>query len=170
MPEPVNTKAAFRRSLRLDSLDALLAEARALAQADAAGTLHATGNWSLGQTLGHIAGWMNTGFDGYPPGIPPMPWFLKLLLRGFKRKFLEQGLPAGVRIKGLAQGTAFTDPLSTAEGLDRLTRAVARMQAGTPTGPHPVFGSMRPQDWINLNLRHAELHLGFLHPTAPNSR
>jgi hypothetical protein len=32
-----------------------------------------------------------------------------------------------------------------------------------PAGPNPVLGKLSHQDWIKLNLRHAELHQSFFH-------
>ena len=50
-----------------------------------------------------------------------------------------------------------------AEGAARLRKAVARLQAGEPARyDSPAFGPMNHEERIQLNLRHAELHLSFL--------
>lgn len=163
MQQAVNTKAADARTLRFASLDELLAEVDRLIEADRAGTLRHTGNWTLGQTLGHLAGWMDYAFDGYPPRLRP-PWFIKVLLNMRRQKYLTASLPRGVRIPGLKGGTMAIDELSTDEGATRLRAAVARLMAECPSQPNPIFGPLTHEQWTQLNLRHGELHLGFQHP------
>jgi hypothetical protein len=36
-----------------------------------------------------------------------------------------------------------------------------RLRREPPTGPHVIFGRLPHEDWIKLQLRHAELHLSF---------
>jgi hypothetical protein len=72
-------------------------------------------------------------------------------------------MPAGVRIPGTKDGTFGTEPLSTSEGADRLRRAFQRLLSDEPARyDSPAFGPMSHADRIQLNLRHAELHLSFL--------
>lgn len=55
------------------------------------------------------------------------------------------------------------DKLPTAEAVDRLLAALARLQrAEQAPFDSPAFGRMSHDDRIRLNLRHAELHLGYL--------
>src|SRR5207244_91073 len=62
---PVDTaKIADRRVLRFDSLDQMLAEVDRLVDAERIGRLKRLGNWTLGQTLGHLATWMEFGYTG----------------------------------------------------------------------------------------------------------
>ena len=50
------------------------------------------------------------------------------------------------------------------EGLRRYRAAMERLRATAPTIPNPVFGRLTHEQWIQLNLRHAELHLSFQIP------
>lgn len=147
--------------VKLATFDDMLAEVDRLIASERAGTLEPTGNWTLGQTLGHLAGWMSYPYDGYPPDLRP-PWFVKLVLRGKKNKFFTAGMPRGVRIPKIEGGTKSTEPLSTEEGAARLRKAAARMKAHAPTIPNPIFGPLTHEEWIGMNLRHAELHLGYM--------
>jgi hypothetical protein len=55
------------------------------------------------------------------------------------------------------------DDMPTREAADRLKQAFRRLESGEPAKFHsPAFGAMSHEDRIRLNLRHAELHLGFL--------
>jgi hypothetical protein len=152
-----------RRSLRFNSVDELLADIERIVKADNAGKLRCTGNWTAGQAMGHVAAWINYSYDGYPLGPPP--WIIRVMLRFLKKKYLRQGMPAGVEIPKVQGGTFATEPLSTAEGAARLRKALARLTSGEPARfPSPAWGEMPVEERIALNLRHAELHLSFLHP------
>jgi hypothetical protein len=159
---PVDTgKLAGRRILRFESIDAMMAEVDRLVAAERAGRLRRLGNWSLGQTLGHLATWAEYGYTGSPLKVPFLiRWFLRLR----KRQFLYGPMRAGVKIPGVEGGTLATEPLSLDEGLGRLQRVMARLKSEAPTAPNPIFGPLQHAEGIALNLRHAELHLGFLAP------
>jgi hypothetical protein len=159
---PVDTsKVTDRRKLRFESIDQVLAEVQRLAEADRAGRLGQLGNWTLGQTLGHLAAWAEYGYTGAPLHVP---WLIKWIARLQKRRFLYGPMRAGVKIPRLEGGTLATDALPLDEGLARYQRVMERLQVEPPTAPSPVFGPLTHEESISLNLRHAELHLGFLVP------
>lgn len=154
-------KVADRRTLRYRSIEELLADIDKIVAADGAGTLRRTGNWTAGQIFGHLATWICYGWEGYP--MKP-PWFISFILHRKKTKYLRDGLPSGVRIPRVEGGTTGTEVLSTHEGATRLRHAVARLQSGEPCKHDSAFGPMPHEERIQFNLRHAELHLSFLHP------
>jgi Protein of unknown function (DUF1569) len=156
-------KVTDRRQLRFASLEEAVRDAEALAEAERRGTLRSVGNWTLGQAIGHIAFWARAPLDGYPE-MPQMPWLLRKLLPLFKNGFLNKRLPAGGRIPGVPAGTFGLDLLATDEALAQLRTAFERLARETPTVPNPMFGELTHEEWIKLNLRHAELHLTFFHP------
>src|SRR5262249_46932126 len=76
---PVNTgKVSGGRMLRFESIDEVLAEVDRLAEADRAGRLRNLGNWTLGQTLGHLACWAEYGYTGTPMKVP---FYIRWILR-----------------------------------------------------------------------------------------
>lgn len=156
-------KATERRKLRFQSLDELSSEIDRIVSADAAGRLRTTGNWTAGQVFGHLASWINYGWDGYP--FPTPPWFVRFFLKFMRKKYLRDGMPAGVKIPKADGGTYGTERLTTTDGAERLRKALQRLRNGEePRHQSPAFGPMSYEERIALNLRHAELHLGFLHP------
>jgi len=164
MPAPaVNTKSAEHRKLRFNDLNDLRTEIARIAAAESAGTLRTTGNWTAGQTFNHLATWINFGYDGFPDSLQP-PLVVKLALKFLKGRFLNSGLPKGVRIGKIPGGTLGIEPTTTSDGLATLIAAINRAERSPPTHPSPVFGMMSHDDFIRGTLRHAELHLGFLHP------
>lgn len=158
----VNTAKADRRALHFANIDALLAEVNRIVSADRSGRLRCTGNWTAGQAFNHVATWIDYGYDGYPLGPPP--FFIRWILRWKIKTYLRDGLPSGVRIPGVEGGTFAVEVVPTEKAADHLRRSLARLKSGEAC-PHdsPAFGPMSHADRIALNLRHAELHLGFLH-------
>ena len=141
----------------------MLADAGQLAAADRDGRLEHTGNWSLGQALGHIAGWAGTPYDGYPPNMPKPPRIITFLLRALKGRFLKKGVPPGIRMRGVEAGALFKEPLSTDAGLARLRSAFTRIRTTQPIHPNVIFGDLARDEVEQMNLRHAELHMSFFH-------
>lgn len=159
---PVDTgKLANRRKLRFASIDEVFADVDRLLAAESAGRLNRMGNWTFGQTLGHLGAWAGYCFEGYP--IKP-PRVIGWILRLRRNSFIHGAMPAGVRIPGTKDGTVALDPLSTEEGYARFRRAFERLRDQRPPDRHPFLGAMTHGDWTALNLRHAELHLSFLSP------
>ncbi len=154
-------KVQERRRLRFSSVDELRAEIDRVLAAECAGTLRRSGNWTAGQAFGHLATWINFAYDGYPMRLP---WFIRLLVRRKLKHYLAGEMDAGVRIPRVAGGTFGTEPLSADEGATRLRAALDRMEREPARHDSPAFGKLPEAQRIALNLRHAELHLGFLLP------
>ncbi len=68
---------------------------------------------------------------------------------------------AGARIPKVPNGTLGTELMSTEEGLSSFRANFQRIAAECPTRPNVIFGPLTHDEWINLHLRHAELHLSF---------
>ncbi len=160
---PVDTgKVTDRRHLHFDSIDQVLAEADRLVEAERVGRLKHVGNWTLGQVLGHLACWAEYAYTGAPLKVP---FFIRWILRLRKNSFLYKPMKPGVRIPGLQCGTLATEPMPLDEALPRFRKAIERLKTEAPTVPNVIFGPMTHEEWIAINLRHAELHLGFMVPT-----
>lgn len=159
----VNTKKSEYRKLRFASGHDVIAEAERIVAAERAGTLRRTGNWSVGQNFGHLATWIEYAMDGYPPSVSPPP-LVRFAMKFLKGRFMKGPLPRGIKISNLPGGTLGQEEMATADALERLRRAWTRLMATPPTVPNPLFGPMTHEEWIKSHLRHAELHLGYLHP------
>ena len=153
-----------RRKLRFETVDDAIVEAARLVAAEREGRLARAGNWSLGKTLGHLATWANFAFEGYPPEVSaPMP--VRLVARAMRSRILDKGMMTGVKIGRLPDGTLGVEEMPADVGLERLTAALRRLANSPPTAQNPVFGRLTHEQWVQLNLRHAELHLGFQVPS-----
>jgi hypothetical protein len=154
-------KVSGRRSLRFESLDEMMADAKRLAEAERASRLKRLGNWTLGQALGHIAQWMEYAYT--PAPLNP-PFFIRWFLRMQRKKYIHGTMKPGVRIPNVEGGTLGTSSMSLDEGLARLQKVVDRLKREAPTVESRAFGPMTHDETIALNLRHAALHLSFFVP------
>ncbi len=161
MTTATKSRTVAYRKLRFGSIADVNIELDKIAELDKTGHLETSGNWTVGQIMAYLAAWIEYGYDGYPMKSPP--WFVRFFLRMRLKKMLEGGFPRGIRIPGIPGGTTGADDIPTAQGISRLRKALARLDAGEEAAfDSPAFGKMSHEDRIRLNLRHAELHLGYL--------
>jgi Protein of unknown function (DUF1569) len=160
MADAIDTsKIIGRRQIHFDSLDDILAEVERLADAK---EMRALGNNSAGQILRHLATAMNKSIDGFthrPPAA--VRFFLRVFL---KRRILMRTMSAGFKLPAAAQSEMWGPAVDLASGLTSIRQAIARLRTETPRQPHPAFGPLLPDEWLQLHCRHAELHLSFLVP------
>jgi hypothetical protein len=150
-----------RRPLRFETIADVQADLDKIQAAHQAGRLRATGNWTPGQILAHVAAWIDYAYDGYP--MKPLPAYIQWGMRFVMRKLIRDGLKPGVRIPGIKGGTTGADAIPTEEGIERLRHSLTRLSSGEVVRfGSPAFGKMSPEECVGLTLRHAELHLSFL--------
>ncbi len=157
--------APVKRPLKFESTDAMLAEARSLLETG----YKSRGNWTLGQTCGHLANWMQYPIDGFPRGPLPiraMLWVMKHTVGpGMKRKILTEGFSGGSPTA--PQSVPQAAELSDQQGLEKLQQAVERLtNYDGPLLPSPLFGAMDKSMLITITLLHAEHHVGYLEPNS----
>ena len=148
-------KVLGRRTVRFESLQEVVQDAVRLA----AGEVRILGNWSFGQILDHLAKAMVMTIDGFEFKAPLL---IRIVARLFmKRRFLAGKMPAGFQFRKGMQDLV-PDEISVADGLERLRRAVERLETETHRAPSPIFGKITVEESNQLQLRHAELHLSFV--------
>lgn len=120
------------------------------------------GKWSFAQILEHLTTTMTASFDGF--GFRA-PWAVRTLLAPLLRKrFLTKPMPAGFNLPARAAVLMPPDEADLSAAVDRFSRALERLERDIPRAEHPVFGVMTPEEWLQLHLRHCELHLSFVVP------
>ena len=157
----IKTSKVIRRKLHFKTIEDLFEELNRIESADRTGSIKSVGNWTVGQILSHLSAWIEYGWDGYPIGAPPffIKWFLVRMCKGI----LRDGMKPGTRIPGVEGGTIGQELAPTEQALARLRSALTRLQQGEVAKfESPAFGPLSNDDRIQLNLRHAELHLSFL--------
>ncbi len=155
----INSKSVSgRRELSFQSFDDMLADAEALVASKSTKTL---GNWPLSQLLTHLSSTIVNSIDGF---AVKAPWFIRLIGPFLKSGMLKNKMAPGIQLPKHALAVAFPTAASAADALSQLRAAVARTKKERMTAPHPAFGKMNHEEWMQLHLRHAELHLSYAVP------
>lgn len=155
---PVNTaRVEGRRKLDYTTFDELLADAERASSVPS----KTLGNWSMGQIFKHISFLMNGSIDGVPIKFP---WHFRVLARIFKRKLIRGAMPAGFQVKPPYDKDLVPGPTTTEQGLADLRASVARVKMEPARVRHPLFGNLTREEWDQVNLKHASLHMSFIVP------
>jgi len=157
-------EVAARRPVSLRTVAELAAEVERVAEAAAAGRVRALGNWSAAQILWHLGRLMEFSFDGFPFRYP---WHLRWgawLLRALSWRWLVAlAFRPGFRNPPAAAALEPDAAVSLAEAAGYLRRQLKRIQSGERmTAASPAEGPLSHEQWVEVHLRHAELHLSFL--------
>ena len=152
---PAETKPD-RRILRFHCYNCIRNDAAKLM----AGPHRTTGKWTLGQQFEHLAITMDMSIDGFGFG---MPLHLRLAGKLLKNRFLTKGFPTGVKLGGRT-AVMIPDTVSDEQGYEHLCRSIERCQNETKRAPSPLLGKLSSDEWEQLHVRHAELHLSFAQP------
>ena len=156
------TNNADRRTLTFDTIDDVIGEVNRIQAADANQTLSVSGQWTAGEILTHLSAWIEYGYEGYP--MDPAPWIVRQGMKLFLRSILKNGMQPGGEIPGVEGGTTGQIKVATETACQRYLVALNRLSSGEAVKfPSPGFGDMSSQKRVKLNLRHAELHLSFIH-------
>lgn len=161
----VDTKTSDRREVTFTTVDGMRADLDALMAAHERGTLRSTGNWTPGQVLEHIAKFWGYALDGFPPGKPPL--LLRIIAQLLFKKGVRRGdtPPPGFKIPDKAAFLRPDDDVTFEQGMGELRAVIDRTEAGTRFIPEsPLFGPLTQDEWRNLQLGHARMHLSFLLP------
>jgi hypothetical protein len=162
---PIDTKhVANRRRVEYESLNALLADA-ALLSASRHKTL---GNWNLAQIFDHLSRSLRVAVEG-TDAVFPLP--ARIFLRPLRKRFFSRPLKPGFHVPPkleavLRPGTG----LSIERSLQDLRDAVVRFERAKKLACHPAFGRLTPEEWRQISLRHAELHMSFVMPGLPATK
>jgi Protein of unknown function (DUF1569) len=156
---PIDTKlVANRRRVQYESLDALLADA----EFQTASGQRTLGNWTLAQILDHLSRSLRVAVDGTDAVFPlPARVFLHLVRKRFFSRPLAPGFHVPPKLEAvLRPGT----DLSIERSLQELREAIVRFERAKEVALHPAFGRLTREEWRQITLRHAELHMSFVVP------
>ena len=154
-----------RRTLKFDSLDAVVRDAEGLLTTG----YEKTGNWDLAQVCNHLADWLRYPVEGFPRAPAPiraMLWVMKKTVGPKKlRAYLAaDAMPVG---KPTMPQTVCTPGGDPAVAVAKLRQSVERLKAHTgELLPSPFFGAMSKDEGIRLQRIHCAHHLSFLVPKS----
>ena len=152
------SKVKGRRELHFAKLDDIQTEAERLASV----RVRQLGNWPLGYSLAHLAGAMKMSLDGVDFKAP---LYIRLFAPLIKKGLLRGPMKPGFQLPKKASEVLIpSGEVSAQDGLNQLRTQIERLNRETQRAPSPVFGPMTREEWDQLHLRHAEMHLSFYVP------
>lgn len=165
----IDTRTAVRRAIVLPTLADLLREidavesaARAIMAGDAHAGVRVTGNWSVGQILQHQARFISCLYHG-PEADGSLA--VRTVRRATRKLTLTRPMTPGTSLPDeIADAISPDIVVYTDAGAAELRAQVQRLaHREINPHPHPIYGSLAHEDWIRYHLRHAELHMSFIH-------
>lgn len=145
-----------RRDLTFHSLDDVLEDVEQFA---ALSTVRTLGNWSFDRLLAHLAMTFRGSIDGFQTQAP---FWIRLIAPFFKKRVISSPLRPGIRLPKSAEADAYPAAGSLQSALDDFRCSVQRAKSERMDKPHPAFGRMTHNEWLQLHLRHCEMHLSFV--------
>jgi len=146
------------RKLHFENFSEAIAEAERLAQVDT----RTTGRFSHGQIIDHLARTLQTVTGDRQ--APAVPFLLRAVLRLMRNRVTQKPMKPGTRLPQKVQPLFWsTEDVPLDQAMTSLRQSVQRFEQCDPFPPHPLFGEMTPEQHRQLQCRHFELHLGFIH-------
>ena len=147
-----------RRPVRYSNLTSVLEDAEFLASHP-----HRTvGQWSYGRIVQHLADSLNKSFDGfnYRAAFP-----IRFVARTFlKKRLLNEPMSPGFKLPKSQEALLPDNSRPVDQAIEEFRKAVSRFEREEPTAEHPALGKLTPAEWVQLHLRHCELHMSFVKP------
>jgi hypothetical protein len=159
MSADVDTKRiSNRRHVHYGDLSEVLADVEQFAATDA----RTLGNWSLAQIFDHLSKSLRVAVDGTDAFFP---WPARLILRPIRARFFSRPMKPGFHVPSKLERVLRPRPgISTEQALQELIEAVRRFESAPELTVHPAFGRLTRDEWTQITLRHAELHISFVVP------
>lgn len=150
-------KPKSRRELHFETMQDILNEVESLAS----GPVISLGKWTPAQNIDHIRSVIRVAHAGTDFKMPLAYRILGKVLKGY---FLKSSFKAGMKTEPIFEPPA---EITMEQALAAFREDVEiASRPGAMSQPSPLFGAMTHEQWVQLNCRHAELHLGFLFPAT----
>jgi len=147
-----------RRQVEYRELADIVSDVRSLATRPCT----TVGAWTFAQNVEHVASAIDMAFDG--AGFKA-PWLARMIIAPLlKKRVLTKPMRAGFRLPRRAAALLPDSDVELENAVRHLETAISRFESETPSHPHPFLGRLTPQEYVQLHLRHAALHLSFVVP------
>lgn len=153
------SKQSPRRDLHFDSIDDIVADLEMLTASD----VETTGQFTFGQIMEHLAITLDLVVGKLSP--PPIPAYMRWFARLGRPLVLSRPMSPGFKLPKQAQAVFWPDSeIDPSEAYAHLKESIDRYNMKDPLPKHPLFGTMNREQCDQLQCRHFELHLSFVHP------
>jgi hypothetical protein len=157
-------RVSNRRQVHLATLEDFAAEVDRIVAAAREGKVLPLGNWSPAQVLWHLARFIEFSIDGFPfRYLRGLSWITRLLRAVAWKWLIKLALRPGFANPPDAAALEPDTSVTLDDAASYLRQQLARIDRGERmTKACSSEGPYSHEQWIYINLRHAELHLSFL--------
>lgn len=152
-----------RRTVRYATLEEFKEDLDSLLE----GSCETVGNWTLAQIIDHIGDTFHASIDGIDYKAP---WFARTFIAPFmKNSVLIKPMKPGIQLPKDAQKFLPPSDVTLEAAVEKVRSGLTRLESELPVADHPFFGKMASEEWMQLHLRHCELHMSFIVPADADS-
>lgn len=150
---------ADRRELSYSSWDEVVSDVERLAS----GSYRTTGNHSFAKIVNHLAITNEMLVGNVVP--PKLPWYFRMLMPLMRSRILEGPVKPGFKLPNERMQQFFwsENELDLGEAIRQFKRSVDEYQSKGPLSVHPIFGKATADQILAVSLKHAAMHLSFVH-------
>ncbi len=125
------------------------------------------GKLTKGQIFKHLAESVRGSLEGFPVSLMGLWIIRKIIGPLLKKRILHQKMMSGIKLpKKAVEYQPDREEFDEEESILEYQEMIKKYQKLGSVLNHPYIGKMGPEEWTLLHLRHAELHLSFVVPTA----
>jgi len=163
MNSSVNGHRYTRREVKFQSFEDVLAALEVIRSQSHI----AIGKLTKGQIFKHLADSVRGSLEGFPKGLTG-PWIIRKIIGPLlKKRILHQKMRTGIKLpKKAVDYHPDREEFDEEEAILEYKEMIKKYQKLGSVLNHPYIGNMGSEEWTLLHLRHAELHLSFVIPTA----
>ena len=150
-----------RRELVFSSLDEVLSDVTQLAQ----GKVRNSGQNNFPNIVRHLAITNDLVVGERTP--PKLPLMMRLFMPFMRSSILNGPVKPGFKLPSDMQAFFWPDSsIETDAAIKQLSDSIDRYKTKGPLPVHPLFGKATRQQVDGLILKHAAMHLSFVHPDS----
>lgn len=150
---------AKRRELVFASLDEVTNDIEQLA----AGEPRTSGGHTFAEIVRHLAIANEMVAGKISP--PKLPWYMRLVMPFMGKKIMSGPVNPGFKLPSNMEAFFWSDePVGVPEAVARFNESVELYKEKGPIPVHPIFGPAPSETTNAMLLKHAAMHLSFVHP------
>ena len=149
-----------RRELNFANMEDVTADIEKLA----GGEVRTVGKQSFSAIVRHLA-IANEMINGKLTP-PKLPWYMRLAMPFLRNSIFNGPVKPGFKLPSDQMQTFFwpEEPIEVSEAVARFKSSVDQYKSQGPPNRHPLFGPGEPEVIDKMLLKHAAMHLSFVHP------
>lgn len=148
-----------RRELEFSSMAEVIEDIEQMASSQH----RTTGNHSFAKIVKHLATTNEMLVGKIVP--PKLPWYMRMMMPMMRSKILSGPVEPGFKLPSDQMQSFFwsVEEPDLSEAIEQFKQSAEVYKNQGPLPAHPIFGKATPEQIDGLTLKHAAMHLSFVH-------